>query len=182
MSKFNDDASLDLLITEKGINELVNNLKVKTEVDLRSNEDNEYGGLTSSPLGSSVNYIHVAMESGGNCILLNPSSIVELFKVLGDTNNYPLVFHCSIGTDRTGMVSFLLLNLLGVSRDEVYYDYLFSNFAPIGRVRLASVIDDYYRTIEVASGDSAKEKTYNYLLSIGVSKSDLDNFIKIMTR
>ena len=182
MSKFNEDESLELLITDQGINELVNVLKVKTELDLRQTDDNEYGGLTSSPLGDSVKYINLPMTSGGNCILLNKDELKDLFKILGDESNYPLVFHCSIGTDRTGMVSFLALNLLGVSRDEIYYDYLFSNFAPIGRVRLASTIDDYYRTIEDAKGKTDKEKTYNYLLSVGVDKKDLDKFINIMTK
>ena len=182
MSKFNEDESQILLITENGIDELVNNLKIKTELDLRKTEDNEFGGLTSSPLGPSVSYIHLPMVSGGNCITLNQEELPRLFEILGDKNNYPLVFHCSIGTDRTGMVSFLVLNLLGVSRKEVYYDYLFSNFAPIGRVRLASTIDDYYDTISSANGSSDQEKTYNYLLSVGVSKSDLDSFIEIMTK
>ena len=181
-SKFNQDESSEIIITEDGINTLVNDLKVKTEIDLRSNEDNEYGGITTSPLGASVNYIHISMESGGNCILLNVDKLDDLFAVLGKEENYPLVFHCSIGTDRTGMVSFLLLNLLGASKEQVYYDYLFSNFGLIGRVRTPSTIDDYYTTISSAKGENDQERAYNYLLNIGVNKEDLDSFINIMTK
>lgn len=181
-SKFNDDEKTDVLITSDGINTLVNILKVKTEIDLRSDSDNEYGGITESPLGNQVNYIHISMESGGNCILLNKDDFKDLFRVLGNANNYPLVFHCSIGTDRTGMVSFLILNLLGASKEDIYYDYLFSNFGVIGRVRTPSIIDDYYKTIDGAQGDNYQEKTYNYLVSLGVNSSDLDNLINIMSK
>ena len=181
-SKFNQDESDEVIITPEGIDTFVKELKVKTEIDIRSSEDNEYGGITKSPLGDSVNYIHISMESGGNCILLNQKQLPTLFEVLGKEENYPLVFHCSIGTDRTGMVSFLLLNLLGASKDQVYYDYLFSNFGVIGRVRTPSIIDDYYTTISSAKGNNDQERTYNYLLNLGVSKDDLDAFINIMTK
>ena len=181
-SKYNDDESTDRLITDAGINEMVNILKIKTEIDLRKSDENENGGITSSPLGSKVNYVHIPMVSGGNIILLNPDKIADLFKVLGNIDNYPIAFHCSIGTDRTGMVAFLVLNLLGVSKDEVYKDFLFSNFGEIGGMRSTSLIDTYFQMIEEKEGKNNSEKTYNFLLGIGVSKTDLDNFIKIMKK
>ena len=181
-SKFNEDESTTPVITDDGIDTFINELKIKTEIDLRKTEDNEFGGITSSPLGAMVKYIHIPMKSGGNCILLNTTTLPTLFSELAKEENYPIVFHCSIGTDRTGMVAFLVLNLLGVNKDDIYYDYLLSNFAPIGRVRLYSTIDDYYKTIEDAGGETPKEQAYNYLLSIGVEKSDLDSFIRIMTK
>ena len=180
--KFNDDESTEALVTADGINELVNVLRIKTEIDLRQVSDNENGGITSSPLGEKVKYLSIPMKSGGNCILLNKEVLPTLFKELGKEENYPIIFHCSIGTDRTGMVSFLLLNLLGVDKDDVYYDYLLSNFAPIGRGRQETQIDDYYDLISTKDGETAKEKTYNYLLSIGVDKNDIDSFIRIMTK
>lgn len=38
-----------------------------------------------------------------------------------------VVYHCSHGKDRTGLVSALLLELLEVDRDQIYDDYLKSN-------------------------------------------------------
>lgn len=36
----------------------------------------------------------------------------------------PLVFHCSVGKDRTGVAAALLLSHIGVSRDIIFEDYL----------------------------------------------------------
>lgn len=39
----------------------------------------------------------------------------------------PLVYHCTAGKDRTGWASAVLLSILGVPRERIYYDYLASN-------------------------------------------------------
>ncbi|MFE3794518.1 tyrosine-protein phosphatase [Nocardia tengchongensis] len=38
-----------------------------------------------------------------------------------------VLFHCTAGKDRTGWTSAVLLTILGVDKDTVYYDYLLSN-------------------------------------------------------
>lgn len=178
-SKLNDDESTTPLISEKGINDF-NKLGIKTEIDLRKTVDNENGGINYSLLGNGVKYYSIPMVSNGNCLTLNPNEIIQVFSILGDSNNYPLFFHCSIGTDRTGMVAFLINSLLGVDEDDLYRDYLFSNFGEIGSMRTPTAINNYLNVVKASKGSSLQEKTYQYLLSIGVSKSDLDNLIEIM--
>ncbi|MET0545341.1 MAG: tyrosine-protein phosphatase [Caulobacterales bacterium] len=39
----------------------------------------------------------------------------------------PLAFHCSAGKDRTGVAAALILDLLGVARETVVEDYVFTN-------------------------------------------------------
>ena len=180
-SKFNEDESTELVISENGINTLVNEFKIKTELDLRTVDDNENGGITSSPLGESVNYISLPMKSGGNCILLNKDKFVELFDILSDSNNYPMIIHCSIGTDRTGMVAFVINALLGVSDDDLYRDYLFSNFGLIYRMRTKNTIDSYFTVLQSSNGNSTKERMFNYLVSLGVDSNKINTFIKIMS-
>ncbi len=58
-------------------------------------------------------------------------SFKSIFKVLMDLNNAPVIFHCSVGKDRTGLVSLLLLNLLDVNIDVIKKDYLDSNIVCI---------------------------------------------------
>ena len=180
-ARYNENETQDLLITIDGIKEMVEVLKIKSELDIRRTDNNENGGLTSSPLGNCVNYYSLPMKSGGNILLLNKDMIKDVFTVLGNETNYPIVIHCSIGTDRTGLLCFLINALLGVSEEDLYRDYLFSNFGNIGGSRSYSIIDTYIMNISSAQGDSLAEKTYNYLVGIGVSKSDLDKVINIMT-
>lgn len=179
-SRLNENETTTNLITEAGIKEMLEVLKIKSELDIRRTGEN--GDITTSPLGSSVNYFSVPMESGGNCILLNTAVIKDAFAILGNEDNYPVVIHCSIGTDRTGMLCFLINALLGVSEEDLYRDYMFSNFGNIGGSRSSSIIDKYLNLIKRSEGDSLAEQTYNYLLSIDVNETDLNNLIRIMTK
>ena len=110
----------------------------------------------------------------------NRDGIVEVFRILGDENNYPLCFHCSIGTDRTGGIAFFINALLGVSKDNLYYDYLFSNFGNIGSMRRDTLMDSYIYEMEKYPGSSLSEQTRNFLISIGVDENDINTLIRMM--
>ena len=179
-AKFSADETGKALITEAGREELAR-LGIKTEIDLRRTDNNESGGLTESVIGPDVRYVSVPLESGGNIILLNKEKLPELFAILGDEANYPIVFHCSIGTDRTGMLAFLINGLLGVSTNDLYRDFLFSNFASIGEMRTPSIIDTYKDTVDLAGGKTLPEKIENYLLQAGVNSSDIEAVKQILT-
>lgn len=51
----------------------------------------------------------------------------QLFHLLADPKNYPIVFHCSHGVHRTGTAAALILSTLGVPWETVREDYLLSN-------------------------------------------------------
>ena len=44
-----------------------------------------------------------------------------------DDDNFSVLYHCTEGKDRTGMVTALLLLVLGAGRKEILEDYLFTN-------------------------------------------------------
>ena len=179
-AKYNEDESTDLLITESGITTIKNTLGVKTEIDLRKTSDNENGGLTASPLGDGVKYISYPMVSSGNVLTLNKTKLKDLFNLFAEESNYPLAFHCSIGTDRTGLVAFLINGVLGVSKEDLYRDYLFSNFGLIYNMRTAKTIDEYLSVIEASSGKTLSEQFYNYLTGVGVSSTSLDTLKSLL--
>lgn len=170
----------EAMITEAGIATMRDELGVKTEIDLRTVADNEYGGITESILGDGVTYMSLPIESGGNIILLNKDELKDIFAVFGDESNYPIAFHCSIGTDRTGMIAFLINGLMGVAEEDLYRDFLFSNFGEIGKMRAPSIIKTYMDTVEMSKGADLGEKIYNYLVDAGVASSDLDSLMSIM--
>ena len=196
--RFNEDKAeeVNVTISNAGINEINNHLKIKTEIDLRRTSNNEVGGLKDkSVLGENVNYIQLPMAYGGNNILTftgklsgddyvydNPAEIKEFFNILADEKNYPINFHCSIGKDRTGCMAYLIEGLLGFDQETMYRDYMFTNFADAGMCKLTDITDRYGETINnYESGETLQEKIYNYLnQEIGVSTDNLDNIINIL--
>jgi len=46
---------------------------------------------------------------------------------LADPHNLPVIFHCTAGKDRTGIVVALLLHILGVPEETILADYTLSN-------------------------------------------------------
>ncbi|CAD2221424.1 protein-tyrosine phosphatase [Angomonas deanei] len=46
---------------------------------------------------------------------------------LKPTSDKAVMVHCTAGKDRTGIISFLLLTLLGVKRETIHEDYLLTN-------------------------------------------------------
>ena len=181
-------------ITAQGKKTMLEDLHIKSEIDLRRND--EFGDLTISPLGEGVNYLHLPMVYGGNNIATykgtyqeieynNPARIKEFFTYLSNENNYPIIFHCSIGKDRTGCLAYLLEGLLGVCEENLYRDYLFSNFSEIGSVcKIKDITGNnrYGQTIRAYEGETLQEKITNFLTSevVGLEKSVLDKVSNIL--
>ena len=51
-------------------------------------------------------------------------ALVEALTLMGADGHYPLVFHCAAGKDRTGVLAALVLEILGVGRDDIVADYV----------------------------------------------------------
>lgn len=50
----------------------------------------------------------------------------EFFSILLNSENVPVLFHCSAGKDRTGFAAMLFLAALGVDRETIMEDYMLS--------------------------------------------------------
>jgi protein-tyrosine phosphatase len=50
--------------------------------------------------------------------------LVDALTTVGDPTNWPLVFHCAAGKDRTGVLAALVLDILGVERPVIVEDYM----------------------------------------------------------
>lgn len=170
-------------ITENGKKTMLDMLKIKTEIDLRMVSNNEVGGLTdTSPLGDGVQYAQCPMDyTVSNLLTGNKQKIATIFGILSNENNYPVIYHCNIGTDRTGIISFLVDGLLGVSEEDLYRDYLMSNFGNIGGSRnVSSIQRNYVNYIKSFNGDTLSQKIYNCLVANDVPADYLDAVIEIL--
>ena len=180
LGQMNEDnvSDMQVLATESGLKTLREQLKIKTDIDLRKNvEINgtiENCGLNKSPIGDDVNYQSLPMYYDGQNMLnhsdeakkaVNLQSVKDFFNILANKDNYPVVFHCVQGKDRTGMLSYILGALLGESELDLYRDYLFTNFSTsVGSpCKPADISSRYGMTINKVEGASLSEKTYKYL-------------------
>lgn len=187
-SRLNENYTTNHLISKKGKETMLNDLKVKTEIDLREttklNGNAESGDITQSPLGEKVQYVSIPINTA-----LFPDinsdhmrySVNKIFQVVSNKNNYPIFYHCAIGRDRTGFITFLLNGLLGVSENDLYKDYLFSNFGKVGnKVFKETIENSYVKKIKQYDGNTLYDKIHNYLISCGVSNEEMTTFKEIM--
>jgi len=108
-------------------------LRLRAIVDLRLPQEIEREGPDRLALTDQVaRLIHLPMgntrglgaEAYRNLLEVNPAKIRAFFGILADADSYPLLFHCSAGKDRTGILGALLLMLLGAERTVIMDDYL----------------------------------------------------------
>ena len=82
----------------------------------------------------------------------------------GNRANYPILFHCSQGKDRTGALAYLLSGLLGVSEDDRDLDFVFTYAWDAGEYKLSKWDMDTIRdTVKACSGATFKDKCLTYV-------------------
>lgn len=168
-------------ITALGITQF-NALGIRTEIDFRLDARNGYPEAT--PLESvvdGVRYIALPMKGNGDLGGDNAVQLKKLMEILADKSNYPLVYHCNIGTDRTGMVSYLLGALCGMNDEDLLKDYLFSNFGNIGDLKSPVNKHNAWMGMSDYEGATLVERVENYFKSIGVSEETYNAVRSILT-
>ena len=166
-------------------NILKNQLKIKTEINVADGTGNNI-----NLSGTQVKDCFMAWGSTPYSNLSrNAEKIRQVMDILADESNYPVFYHCRIGTDRTGITGMMIGGLLGIPFNEIFQDYCFSNFAPIDGQRYANKPNDtngddpakYIEEIKKMPGANYQEKTYHALLSIGCKAATLNKIIDFMT-
>ena len=175
----------DSQLTEAGKIIMSKDMKIKTEIDLRS--PTEAGNLNESIIPG-VSLIYIPLGGYGNAFsdsTVGRQAYRKLFSTLANENNYPIYYHCTGGADRTGTVSFLLNALLGLDEETLIKDYEFTSFS-IYHMRntkegdYATFFKEFRDKLEAFEGDTLQKKTENYLLSIGVTEDEIYNIKAIM--
>lgn len=173
-------------ITELGEYTLLYILGVKTDLDLRGYEQN-------API-EELNYVPVACpwySTGSNHIWLNDynkEEFAKAIKVFADPNNYPIIFHCSLGRDRTGTLAMVLGGLLGLDENTLMMEYelsVFSYWGTNGTTKYNeglrnNIHNTYLYIYNNYNGDSFSEKVENFLLEIGVTAEEINSIKSIM--
>lgn len=187
-------------------------LGVRTEIDLRADEQYKVSVL---PQSYGIGFLQAGIMQGDYVLKdksfyssLTPEQIEEkrhsaafkqeyadalydAFKLYTDESNYPILFHCTSGADRTGTFAFLLEGMLGVEIDDLYRDFELTTFS-MGGKRWRSNIesdgnggyyfnDDGYVTVSdnyVAIGLLYKGLMECYSTGDGKLSSAIKNYLK----
>ena len=168
-------------ITSTGIHDFCDNLNVKAELDLRKEAS---GRRTKSPMGEDKKYICIPHGGYLGAIKKRTSDYLQDLKWINDRlkENVSVDWHCAIGCDRCGTLTFLIEGLLGLSELDLCRDYELSTFIfSKGNKRARHSIESMISYIK-SFGDPNDLKTcfYKYWLSIGANKKDLDYLIHQM--
>jgi protein-tyrosine phosphatase len=161
---FRSDALHDL--TEEDL-EVLRGIGLTCVIDLRTSAELERTGrglLESEPV--SYHRFSLLPETGGQTdpgpegpdlserylwyLDAGHQALVHALDLVGDPVNYPLVFHCTAGKDRTGVLAALVLDILGVERAVIAEDYgLTQSRMELIMSRVRSHVDSEERMAEI---------------------------------
>ena len=138
---FRSDALHDLTATDVA---LLADLGLRTVIDLRTErellrtgrgpleqEDVAFFHLPVIQEGGTGESVGAPEETGDDLALrylwyleVGGDGLVQALRLLAREGSYPLVFHCAAVKDRTGILAALVMEILGIARDEIVADYL----------------------------------------------------------
>lgn len=172
-----------------GRHDFKDNLNVRAELDLRQESN-----LKSSRLGPEpdVKFRLKPHDAGSKGLGQNNKVYPEDLRwILGlimpskystNKNDQPRAvdWHCALGCDRCGAVSFLIEGLLGMSYVDLCRDFEISSFKA-GYNRPRSHLGSMFKIIyNYGPKDDLARCFYNYWLSLGMTEEELDDFINHM--
>lgn len=195
-------------ITERGRQVFVEQLGMRSEIDLRNDSDN--GGQVSCAWvgGAYYRWSLSAYDSitrySGRYSEASLETLRNVFAFLSNENNYPVYIHCNWGADRTGTLAYLINGLLGVSYEDLVRDFELTSFSPSGARYRSAIEEGAFSSTGIMRNDSGnyiafgrmheifetRYKVQNmslaqaiekYLLEdVGVTQIQIDNIKKIM--
>ena len=155
-------------------------LGIRTDIDLRS--DRECFGMTGSPLGPEVKWLHVSSSAySGFHKQGGKEAFAKVFRAFLDAERYPLVFHCIAGADRTGSLAFVLEALLGVDEDDLYRDWEVTGFSKSKLdFRHETRFDKLVKGFDAYPGATIHERVVAFVKSCGFTDADIARFRDLM--
>ena len=155
---------------------------ITLDIDLRTSAETSIKGDRLSHDGR-FGYEHISLLGVGiadwfrslpaiyvHALDTHQSSFRDVFHAIAAHENGAVLYHCTSGKDRTGMVSAILLDLAGVSREDIVRDYAISAHY-LGRGMSASppaIITAFLDRLQSKYGGARA-----FLTHAGVSESDI---------
>jgi protein-tyrosine phosphatase len=164
-------------------------LGIRRHIDLRSEANN----VTESCLGETVKYtnepITLYYADTINTQKEDYETVKNVFRTIFDAvvHDEPTIYHCSLGRDRTGTITFMILGLLGVSIADIDKDFelsSFSNFDPSTLYPALRTRGDYQAMktyLATFGGSTLRDNIVWWFIKAGFSLAELNAFRAAMT-
>ena len=166
------------LIATTEIEQLLNELNIAAELDLRNSEEIE---IYPDTLKDYVDYFNL---SGVWYTLNSPDKWKQHIKFIFDNvnKNKNVYFHCMGGLDRTGSLACIIEGLLGVSQSDIDKDYemgcFYSGTATDNNARRRNEADwtGLISEITQITGSTFRDKCVNFVASLGFTMQEINLF------
>ena len=176
------------LINSTGIHYLRDICGIRCEIDMRT--DAQVTGISSSPLGDDVEYLHYPYSDASYTDIVNPAGSYAsqtkamMTKIMENiAHGIPTYIHCQAGADRTGVICMVLEALLGVAGRDCDKDYELTTFYYQGsyyRPRTDSnwaALRNYFNGMP---GDTLRDKAVSWCRLMGIQASLINRYRKAM--
>lgn len=190
-------------MSDKDFNRLTEELAIKTVIDLRDEMETERHGI--GPLAEAgVTYHQVPFLAGGKnvaedrAVFRTVSNMGEFYlhlirrpgfgkqmlaalEIIADPDNHPVVFHCAVGKDRTGILAAVLLDVLGVDDNDIVTDYSLSGPYMVELLGHFSERPDPDKIVEQLPGffwEAAPESIALLLLSLRRNYGSIEGYLE----
>lgn len=87
----------------------------------------------------------------------------KIFEAIANADQKPIALHCTHGADRTGIMSFFLMGLLGASEEDIGRDYVLTRFAGERAVLPDNEIKNWLDKTNALAGANFTAKIYKHL-------------------
>ena len=156
-----------LELTAKGRKVMLEDLGIKTDLDLRAETRTARGDcLDKSALGPDVRFISKPIRP--YLEIFGSPLFAETVRIFADPTIYPIYIHCWGGADRTGCLSLVLEGLCGVAEPDLAIDYELTSFGCVGpRLRTGTKgapFPEVLAKIKSFSGATLRDKFESFVL------------------
>ena len=103
----------------------------------------------------------------------------KIFKLLLKNNNKGILYHCSSGKDRTGILTAVILYALGFDKETIYKDYLLTNESPLYyKEHVPETLSEEQKKTFLEYFEARKEYLDTSFDEINRVFGSIDNFLK----
>ena len=167
----------------------IKELGIKQDIDMRDSP------ASTSPANTSawpITMVQAAVRSGTESVRWEGGSqtdrsiaqqYVKIFNAIAKCDTDPVMLHCTYGADRTGIVTFFLESLLGMSQEDMTRDYLWTQFTQGRAVKIleseGAEFPQWINKTQQCAGESFAEKMKTHLMDFGIAESTLEHIREI---